>query len=175
MATVPSFRTWVTGEVVTAAELNSNIRDAGNFFLSVPVFEGRQTVAQSIPNSTVTAITLDTESVDTDNGHSTSTNTSRYTPQTAGRFQISGGVTYASNSTGNREADLYQNGGSITNGVNNTNAVSTNVTRLATRTLTITCNGTTDYLEVYGFQTSGGALNTFAGESFMSVRFVGTT
>jgi len=48
VAALPTFRTWVTGEIVTAAELNSNVRDAGTFLLSWPVFEGRQTVAQTL-------------------------------------------------------------------------------------------------------------------------------
>lgn len=177
MATVPTFRTWVTGEIVTAAELNSNIRDAGNFFLSWPVFEGRQTVSQSIPNTTSTPVAIDVEDVDTDGGHSISTNTSRYTPATAGRFQLSGGISYAANATGARIAELWKNGAPI----NGSSAIYTWLagitTRCPTRTMTAYANGASDYFELYAYQSSGGALSTSiipSEQSTFSVRMVGT-
>lgn len=179
MATLPSFRTWVTGEIVTAAELNSNVRDAGNFFLSWPVFEGRQTVAQSLTNNTSTPITLDTEDIDTDNGHSTVTNTSRYVGATAGRFEVCGKVGFASNATGTRVAWLAKNGTAINgSGTQVSAAAGGAVTLLPTPRMTVTLNGTTDYVEVLGVQTSGGALNTDVttlDQSILSVRMVGTT
>lgn len=177
MATIPSFRTWVTGEVVTAAFMNSNIRDAGNFFLSWPVFEGRQTVAQSLANGSGIAILFDTEDVDTDSGHSTVTNTSRYTPQTQGRFQHAGGVGYASSATGSRWAYWGINAVAL-NG--SSQSIPGNVARLTAATMTSVFNGTTDYLELFGLQNTGGALNTDVGtgalgyQSRMSVRMVGT-
>lgn len=178
MATLPSFRTWVAGEIVTAAYMNSNVRDAGNFFLSWPVFEGRQTVAQSIGNGTPTALSLDTEDIDTDNGHSTVTNTSRYTPATAGRFQLSGGVGWASNATGYRTGELWKNGSVLNGGGTVLPAVNGAQSRFPTRTLTTTANGSTDYFELWVNQNSGGALLTAVGgidQSTLSVRMVGTT
>jgi hypothetical protein len=178
MATIPSFRTWVTGEVVTAAFMNSNIRDAGNFFLSWPVFEGRQTVAQSIANASFVPITFDTEDIDTDNGHSTSTNTSRYTGQTQGRFQISGAIGYAANATGRRATGLSLNGAPINGGQTASPATTINDAEYPTRTKTMFLNGSTDYVEIVAYQESGGALNTFAttgGQSSFSARMVGTT
>lgn len=179
MATLPSFRTWVAGEIVTAAYLNANVRDAGNFFLSWPVFEGRQTVAQSIANSTSVAITFDTEDIDTDNGHSTVTNTSRYTPQTAGRFQISGGYTFVANATGVRNADIWKNGSGVNAGSASYPANGSQISRYSTRAMTQTANGSTDFFEIAAFQTSGGALNTDVSlglsQSSFSVRMVGTT
>jgi hypothetical protein len=179
MATLPSFRTWVTGEIVTAAELNSNVRDSGNFFLSWPVFEGRQTVAQSLANNTNTAITLDTEDVDSDNGHSTSTNTSRYTAATAGRFEVQGKVGFASNATGTRVAWCAKNGTAINgSGVQMSPAAGGAVSLMATPRMTVFLNGSTDYVETLALQTSGGALNTDVvtlDQSILSVRMVGST
>jgi hypothetical protein len=180
MASIPVFITWVTSQVVTAAQMNSNIRDAGNFFLSWPVAELRQTVAQSLTSGSGAAITLDTEDVDTDNGHSTVTNTSRYTPQTQGRFQHSGGIGYVSSSAGARYAYWSINGSAINAGMHNYNAGTTGVLRITAPTLTSFFNGSTDYLELFGLQSSGGALNTdittgaLGGQPRMSVRMIGT-
>lgn len=178
MATLPSFRTWTAGEIVVASYMNSNVRDAGNFFLSMPVFEGRQTVAQSIANGTPAALTWDTEDIDTDNGHSTVTNTSRYTPATAARFQLSAGVGWASNATGYRTGELWKNGVVLNGGGTVLPAVNGAQSRFPTRTMTTTANGTSDYVEVWVNQTSGGALLTAVGgidQPTFSVRMVGTT
>ncbi len=166
MASVPVFRTWVAGEVVTAAYLNTNVRDSGNFFLAKPIAELRQSVAQSIANfPTATAVTFDLEDIDNDSGHSTSSNTSRYTAQTPGRFQLSGGIAFAGNATGRRWACWYLNG-SVLTGSQTTFAASTGSDiAIAARTKTVLLNGTTDYVELIAQQDSGGALNTYVGSS----------
>lgn len=164
--------------MVTAAFMNSNIRDAGNFFLSWPVCEARQTVAQSLTSGSGLAILFDTNDIDTDGGHSTVTNTSRYTAKTQGRFQIAGGVGYASNAAGSRWAYWSFNG---TAGNGTSQSILGNVTRVLAATMTSFFNGTTDYVELFGLQNTGGALNTDVGtgalgyQSRMSIRMVGTT
>lgn len=179
MGTLPSYRTWVAGEILTAANMNSNVRDAGNFFLSVPVFEGRQTVAQSLGNNATTAITLDTEDIDTDNGHSTATNTSRYTAATSGRYQLSGGISFTANATGVRTVALLLNGTVINGSDVFALGTATDDMRLPARTLTAFMNGTTDFVEIGGFQNSGAGLNTVVAVGSkhprFSVRWVGTT
>lgn len=179
MATPPVYRTWVAGEVVTAAYFNANVRDAGNFWLSVPTFEGRQTVAQSTTTAVAVPINLDTEDLDNDNGHSTVSNTSRYTAQTAGRFQYGGGVAYATNATGSRHAEVWKNGVGM-NGEGTANGANAGgqPTRQGARLGSAPMNGSSDYLEMVGFQTSGGALNTDivgVSQPTFSVRWVGTT
>jgi PAB1-binding protein PBP1 len=178
MATLPTFRTWVAGEIVTAAYMNTNVRDAGNFFLSWPVFEGRQTVAQSIPNSTSTAVLYDTEDIDTDNGHSTSVNTSQYKPVTAGRFQVSGKIGLNSGAGAQRGAQIFKNASGVNGGDTLVAPVSGASIRIPTPTMTMIANGSTDFFEIYIFQDSGGAINTIVSgttQSTFSVRMVGTT
>ncbi len=178
MATLPSFRTWVTGEVVTAAEMNSNIRDSGNFFLSWPVFEGRQTVGQSVANGNATVgLVLDTEDVDTDNMHSTVTNPSRVTPATAGRYQHSGGVGWVANATGRKGCWWRLNGADITGSETIGPSSAAGTTVVCARAKTTFFNGTTDYLELLPYQESGSALLTSVAtfeQSTVSVRMVGT-
>lgn len=178
MATIPSFRTWTTGEVVTAAMMNSNVRDAGNFFLSWPVCEARQTVAQSLPNNSATGVTFDTNDIDTDSAHSTVTNPSRYTAKTQGRFQVSGKCSFTANATGIRTVSIGLNGTVINGSDVFALATATDNMRLWAGPLTQFMNGTTDYLEVQGYQNSGAGLNcvvTTGQQPRMSIRMVGTT
>lgn len=180
MATIPVFRTWVAGEIVTAAFLNANVRDAGNFFLSWPVAELRQTVAQSIANGgTGAALLFDVEDIDTDNGHSTVTNTSRYTGQTAGRFQLSGASHLAANVTGRRGCWWRLNAADVAASMSLGPASAAFDMASVSRVRTIVLNGSTDYVELVAYQESGGALLTTVtsasgGQSSMSVRMVGT-
>lgn len=98
MATVPNQRTWTNGDTVDATMLNANVRDAVNFLLAPPAALLRQTVAQSI-GTTGTAVTFDTEDYDNDGGHSTVTNTTRYTAVTPGWYRVSGSVGFNANPT----------------------------------------------------------------------------
>lgn len=159
MATVPSFRTWVVGELVTASFMNTNIRDAGNFLTAVPVFSGRQTVAQSIPNSANTAALIDTEEIDSDNAHSTVTNTSRFTAQTAGWYRYSGGFSLTGNATGTRNLFIAKNSGAVPGSGQDMGvpgaATWSGCVRAGFVSLIVN-----DFLEIMLFQNSGGALNT---------------
>lgn len=178
---VPVYRTWVAGEVVTAAYFNSNVRDAGNFWLSVPTAVLRQTVAQSMTSGSGTAVTFDTEDLDNDNGHSVTTNTSRYNPQTPGRFQFSGAVGWVSSAAGGRITYWAKNGTPFNASQNVQGGTTGGVNRLTSVTMDDTFNGTTDYLELFGLQSSGGALSTdittgaLGGQSKVHVRWIGTT
>ena len=75
----------------------------------------RQTSNQSIVFGAWTAVTFDTEDVDTHSGHSTSVNTSRYTAAVAGWYHVVGRGSFAANSTGHRGVRIAKNG-SVVNG-----------------------------------------------------------
>lgn len=176
MGTVPSFRTWVAGEIVTAAYLNANVRDAGNFMIGEPVAEIYQATVQSLVSTTFTAITFDASTLDSDSGHSNVTNNSRYTGKTSGWFEFAGCVNFAGNATGARGTQWNKNGASVTQSQVMMFAGTAAVTLGAiARTKKIQLNGTTDYVELQGFQSSGGALNTAVASpdgSSMSVKWV---
>ena len=100
MATVPSPRTWTVGELLTAAKMNTDVRDGLNFLLS-----GKPLCRMKWPGGTSAVgwgsfIEFTTEIVDRDNGHSTSTNQSRYTAQTAGWYSIACSVNFTDEFTG---------------------------------------------------------------------------
>ncbi|HEY9375048.1 hypothetical protein [Streptomyces sp.] len=88
MATVPNPRTWTSSEQVTAAKLNTDIRDSWNYFKAKPFCLLAKSADQSINVSSLTAITWDVELKDSDGGHSNVTNNSRYTAQTAGWYNV---------------------------------------------------------------------------------------
>jgi hypothetical protein len=103
-------RTWVAGETVTAAIMNTHIRDNLNYVYATPICVLSNSAVQSIANATITAVTFDTEGIDTDNMHSTVTNTSRMTAVTAGWYSVSGTLPYQANATGSRWMAFQVNG-----------------------------------------------------------------
>lgn len=131
-------------------------------------FHGYQTAVQALANATWVAITFTGEVVDTISGHSVSSNTSRYTPTTAGYYKCVGQVTTAVSTAGDRVAQFRKNGSVVTSGSDGdapySGVPSMKGTGLsfgmAFAWATIKCNGSTDYIELYGQQNSGGSLNT---------------
>lgn len=89
MATIPSPRTWASGDTVFASYFNSDVRDAQLFLLNRPRVKVYDSTGVSIQNSDgETLLTWDTEEFDTDGMHSTSSNTSRLTAVTSGVYEI---------------------------------------------------------------------------------------
>ncbi|MET8278288.1 hypothetical protein [Micromonospora sp. NPDC005174] len=132
-------------------------------FGQAPAAKLRQTVAQTLTNNTPTALTLNVEDLDTDpdgiGGHSTSSNTSRYTARYPGWYRVGGGVSFVSNSTGVRLASWAVNGTNVAGSDVLSTAVSGNTTRMAARgDLIYLAEG--DYLELRVYQSSGGNLDT---------------
>lgn len=118
---------------------------------------------QSISNTTITALAFNSERFDTDTTHDTSSNNSRLTCKTAGKYQITGQVRWASNATGIRLVFLRVNG---------SDSIAA-VSRLSTGTVNDDLNVTTvwslavnDYVEVCVYQDSGGSLNVTVASNF---------
>ena len=113
--------------------------------------------SQSIANNSVTIIELDSETFDTDTIHDNSTNNSRLTAKTAGVYVIIGQVIFATNGTGRRLLRIQYNGSTVIAGqewdVNQNDETSMVVS-------TIYKLDANDYVEMYAFQSSGGALST---------------
>lgn len=168
---VPTEMTAVVGNILTAAQWNSNVRDGVNFLANPPLFIGYQSAAQSIPNSAFTAISLDTEVADTYGGHSTTTNNSRYVAQVAGWYLGIGQVALAGNASGLRSPALYVNGAAALPQMQAEIAPNGGSTTIV-QAVGITYLNVGDYIEVRIDQTSGGALNTVANVSFLAALWV---
>jgi len=120
--------------------------------------------ALSIPNSTETAVGLNSETYDTSTFHDTSTNNSRLTVPAgkAGYYRIWGNLAFVTNATGLRSIRIKKN--------TSTDLVDCQITsnsgygtRLSTST-TVSL-AVADYVEMYAWQNSGGALNVDNGVS----------
>ena len=130
-----------------------------------PAFHVYDTSGQSISNSTFTKVTFNNETFDTDNMFASST----FTPTVAGYYQINGNVGFAGATTGYAQIKIYKNGSAFSggSGIPNNNNIGGQVMVSSV----VYCNGSTDYIELYAWQNSGGTLafqtnsqaNTFSG------------
>ncbi len=155
MATVPSFS---DGGILHAADLN---------FLETPPQGGvnQATPQAALATGVTTVVTWDTLAFDTDTVMWSSG--SRLQLNTGGKWLFTASLRWASNATGYRFIDLRKNaagsgagGSSIANDTRP--AVSGNITA---QVLSIEWPGfiAGDYVELFGFQTSGGSLAFAAG------------
>lgn len=166
MASPPVPHTWTAGtDNATSANLQT-LTDAALWLLGSttstgtrkPLFRGRNAAGMTFATSgTPAAVTLEVEDVDYDNGHSTVTNTSRYTAQTAGWHLASGQISYPANATGQRVTYLAVNGTARAGTRIEVQASAANSTEIATPTDLVYLN-VGDYLEVFGLQNSAGSL-----------------
>lgn len=166
---VPVLATEVPGNFWTAALYTSNVYNLGTFLLNLPLFKGYQSAAQSIPNSTTTAIAIDTTAIDTYGGHSNVTNNSRYTAMVAGYYLVIANAGYAANASGNRLVEIHQNGGGALNIAQGVGLGPTTSNNGVVSTATIAFLNSGDYIEAFAYQTSGGALNTYPSQSGLQV------
>lgn len=155
-AALSTIQTIAAGEVFTAATLQQ-ANDNGEFLIDPPACSIFDSTAQSLADNTSTAMTSNEENFDNDSMHSTASNTSRITIQTAGRYMFWATLSFAANSTGHRVLRLL---------VNNTTTYDLQVINSGTAATPIVLSGSkslvlaaSDYVECIGAQNSGGALN----------------
>lgn len=118
---------------------------------------------QSIADSTLTAVALDSEVVDSNGLHSTVTNNSRLTIVTAGVYWIFGQMSWANNATGFRQALLRLNGSTLVAEdivPVNSGSVQTTHNVFQKRVLAVG-----DYIELVAGHNSGAGLNVNGGGS----------
>jgi hypothetical protein len=161
---------WASGEKPTATKLNG-IRAICHVY---------QTSVQSLANASQAAINFQSEAYDPFGWHSTSVNIARVIPNIAGTYHVSGMIAYAVNSTGDRTAHIKKNGAALDSmayGGQRASATSLASGMAYVAGGTVSMNGTTDYVELYGIQNSGGSLNTYyapsENNSWMIVRRIG--
>ncbi len=132
--------------------------NSGNILLqyngiSAPAFSAYGSAATSLAANAATKVLFQAEEFDTASCYNTST--SIFTPTVAGYYQFSTSVDLASPVSSNSYIAFYKNGATFKYGFHiNASSYSLNLSAL------IYCNGSTDYIEVYVYQTSGGAINT---------------
>ena len=109
---------------------------------SGPAFSAISAAEQLISANTNTKVTFGTEIFDTAGNFASS----RFTPTTAGYYQINASLTLSSNSAGEFYGYFYKNGDRISRFSNSASAL-TNMT--VSGGMVVAMNGSSDYLECY--------------------------
>jgi hypothetical protein len=156
-----------TGQVLTADTTVSPYKvkwataASGSTFAGCRLFQSSD---QSLSSSTSTLLTFGSESFDTDNFHSTSSNTGRITIPSgkAGKYLFVATVRFADNNTGTRQFWFYLNGGGTYAPLVMTQNTATTNRWVGTASM-IYDMAVGDYMELYAWQNSGGSLTTTSG------------
>ncbi len=150
-------RTWVAGEITTAANLNTHLRDNVAWMATdSPACRAYKSTNFS-HNSTGNwlAITLDSERFDNASFHSTSSNTARFTvPASAGgKYLVGAAAAWDTDTTGERMIGMGLNGTATWAAVQSLPA---NGVICAIAVATVYPLAAADYVQMAGFQNSGG-------------------
>jgi hypothetical protein len=119
---------------------------------NMPAFSATGNATQTISSGVDTLIQYNTITFDTNSNFNTSTY--RFTPTVAGYYQITAAVVFGAAATPIKVA-IYKNGSQYTfqSGYGNSTSSSTFAC-----TAILYLNGSTDYLQIYAYQGSGGSL-----------------
>lgn len=143
-----------TGTVAPAA-WGDVIRDDLEFLIDPPACSVFDNTGQSVADNTLATLNANSENFDNDAMHSTVTNNSRITVQTAGRYEFTSRVQFGTSGTGRRTITYRLNGTTSTT-VASAAAVSGAAQTVPSFFKIVM--GVGDYIEVQVFQTSGGSL-----------------
>ena len=129
-----------------------------------PAFSAYVTTSQTVTASTYTKVACATEEFDTNSNYDNATNY-RFTPTVAGYYQVTGQISYTSSVTTRAIIVIYKNGAAFKFG--NDLSVQTNSLNVSSL---IYFNGSTDYVELYGWISGTGTLQ-FQGTSGTNTYF----
>jgi hypothetical protein len=115
-------------------------------------FSAYQSVSQSIPNATLTKVQFGSEEYDFGNNFDSTTNY-RFTPDVAGLYMVCGAVHFLTDVAASR-LTIYKNGVEHKRGLQ---AGGSESVPGAVGCALVSLNGSTDYVELYVYQSSGGA------------------
>ena len=116
-----------------------------------PAFSAYQSSSQTLASSTATKIQFQSVEFDTSSPVAYDTTNYRFLPKVAGYYQFSAALAKTSTAA-EIFMSFYKNGSEFKRGSDPASTYSSVVSAL------IYCNGTTDYVEVYGYIVGGGSL-----------------
>jgi hypothetical protein len=134
---------------VTLPAATGTVQVSGN----MPAFSAYASAVQSLTNGTFNIITVNTKEFDTATAYNTTTYT--FQPTVAGYYQVNGQVNYATTAA-LCFCGILKNGSRYKDGtwINQTGNPASVVSSI------VYLNGSTDYINLFGYQSSGLALNT---------------
>ena len=130
-----------------------------------PAFSAYSNAAQTVSNNTLTKVVLQVEDFDTNSCFDSTTNY-RFTPTVAGYYQVNGTLRLSGTiTTVQTLLYLYKNGSAYADftNTNPSTALSSNGYTIVGGSVLVYMNGSTDYLEIYGYYFGG--TSTFSGTS----------
>ena len=149
-----------TSGIVTPAGLTIN---------NAPAFSAYQSSAQTLSSATFTKLQFQTEEFDTNSNFDNVTNY-RFTPTVAGYYQFTGSLgPSATTTTG--IVSFYKNGSEFKRGTFISVALGQNNIQA---TALVYCNGTTDYVECYGYLGVGQALQATSAVTYFQAALIRT-
>jgi hypothetical protein len=143
---------------VTQAKLSTNIAGTG------PAFSAFASATTTIAQGTSVKIAFATEVFDTNNNFASS----RFTPTVSGYYQINACITFpnfTNTSTAELLSIIFKNGTAYAYGSGFSVATSTHYIMSNVSTV-VYLNGTTDYVEIYGFNSIGSSISVVAENVF---------
>lgn len=142
--------TYLNTGAVTQAKVATGVAGTG------PSFSAYAGTSTTIPNSSWTKVTLDTEIFDTNNNFASS----RFTPTVAGYYQINA-LGQVSSTAAPCAVDIYKNGSGTGYAVGGYQSATLYSTTSVSRVIYL--NGTTDYVEMYIWQANGTSATAVSG------------
>jgi hypothetical protein len=136
---------------------------------NMPAFSAYKSATQTLAYNAITKITFDTETFDTNNNFASS----RFTPTVAGYYQINAKLYFAGTAPRNYYFSnlLYKNGAGIAFASISVYQLGSAAEFSAFQSELVYMNGTTDYLEVYGYQvdyTLSASISVVGGSGYSS-------
>jgi hypothetical protein len=158
---------FLAGQELTAAQMEK--------IANVPRCRVLGTTAQSIPNSTFTAISFPEEVYKVNVGHDTGANPTFFSCSVAGLYFLTGGVYMATNSAGARALKWQKNGVDIPGSGNTAQPQGGIETPILARPIEVEL-AVTDFVQLLVLQASGGSLSTSVAADYtrpsMSIRLI---
>lgn len=158
---VPNNSNEFPGFNITAETWNLGPKALNDFFSNRPAFRGRNNANQTIANNTWTPIGWALNMLDTDMGHNTVTNNTRYVCQVAGWYWVRGSISWNTSGVGNVacriDASIAKNGSTWT-GSAQFQTKGANVSSAQSASALVQLNQG-DYVELWVRQFTGGNLN----------------
>jgi hypothetical protein len=140
-----------SGTTALTIDTSQNVAFAKGFTVgatAAPTFSASMSATQTITTSTFTKVNFNTEAWDTNSNYDTSTY--RFTPTVAGYYQVSCSIDAGASTSASRVlASIYKNGSAYRYGVNLGTSSGGSFSSICTSIVYM--NGSTDYIECYGY------------------------
>ena len=153
-----------TQTITLPANSGTILTTASTFGGTGPAFSAYANATTSVASSTFTKVNINAESYDTNNNFNTTN--SRFTPTIAGYYQINGNFLISGASVGIVVPFIFLNGN--ISWVGSQSLCNISQTSAAASAL-VYCNGSTDFIELYAYQTSGSTLTIQTNSGYTSL------